>query len=361
MSDEIMSDETMLNENQIELLITTCLTGKATDEEQQSLETWVHANPEHLRYYQDFVNIWQVTHPAFDPAGIDVAQAEKKLRKRISETNAVQKLWIYWQRVAAILLIPLLLWSAYRYVDNRQADSFQESTEYQELKSPCGMFSRVELPDGTKVWLNGGSSLKYPLTFRQGKRQVFLEGEGYFEVHSDRKNPFVVKTSQMTLTATGTAFNIDACATDSMTAVTMVDGAVEVAFGKGASMTLKPGDRALYNSQTHKGSVVKTDPYKWYAWKDGQMIFRDDPLYYVFKRLEQTFNVEIILKDGEIAGELYRASFRGESMDEILRLLEMSAPIRFVKRERGKTTDLYYEKRRIEVYKRKPAKAGTTS
>jgi hypothetical protein len=77
--------------------------------------------------------------------------------------------------------------------------------------------------------------------------------------------------------------------------------------------------------------------------------------------LEQTFNVEIILKDGEIAGELYRASFRDESLDEILRLLEMSAPIRFVQRERGKTADQYYEKQRIEVYKRKPGKAGSTS
>jgi ferric-dicitrate binding protein FerR (iron transport regulator) len=356
-----MSDEIMLNENQIELLMTACLTGKATGQEQQLLETWVHENPEHLRYYQDFVNIWQVTHPAFDPAGIDVSKAEKKIRKRISGTKAVQKLWVYWQRVAAIMLIPLLLWSVYRYVDNH-ADPLPEETGYQELKSPRGMFSRTELPDGTNVWLNGGSSLKYPLKFRQGRRQVFLEGEGYFEVHSDRENPFVVKTGQMTLTATGTAFNIEAYAADSMTAVTMVDGVIDVVFGKAAPVTLNPGERALYNSQTLKGSVIQTDPYKWYAWKDGQMIFRSDPLCYVFKRLEQMFNVEIILKDGEIAGELYRASFKDESLDEILRLLEMSAPIRFVQRERSQTADQYYETQRIEVYKRnRPKKTESLS
>jgi ferric-dicitrate binding protein FerR (iron transport regulator) len=344
----------MLNENQIELLITACLTGQATGEERQALHTWIHATPEHLHYYQDFVNIWQGTHPAFDPEGIDVGKAEYKVIDRISETSVVKKLWTYWQHIAAVMLLPLLLLSAYLLVD-RQTDAPDEEIIYQELKSPHGMFSQVDLPDGTKAWLNGGSSLTYPVKFQQGQRHVFLEGEGYFEVHSDKKNPFVVKTSQITLTATGTKFNVDAYATDSLTAVTMVEGIVDVAFGKATPVTLKPGERALYNNQTLKGAVLKTDPYKWYAWKDGRMIFRDDPLQYVFKRLEQTFNVNITIKDAAIADALYRATFEDEPLDEILRLLEMSAPIRFVHPKRTQNASQLYEKQQIEVYKRKPA------
>ncbi|MDR0843617.1 MAG: FecR domain-containing protein [Tannerella sp.] len=343
----------MLNENQIELLITACLTGKATGEEQHILDTWVHANPEHLRYYQDFVNIWQVTHPAFDPEGIDVVKAGKRMNKKISETNVVKKIWVYWQRAAAIVLIPLLLLSVYLFVNDR-ADTY-EATEYQELKTPHGMYSLIDLPDGSKVWLNGGSSLKYPLKFRQGQRQVSLGGEGYFEVQSDRKNPFVVKTAQMTLTATGTAFNVEAYATDSMTAVTMANGVVDIAFGQAAPVALKPGERALYNNHTQKDTILKTETYKWYAWKDGLMIFRNDPLSYVFKRLEQTFNVEIILKDVKIADEPCRATFEDESLDEILRLLGMSSPIRFVQLKRTQNANHTYEKQQIEVYKRKSA------
>jgi ferric-dicitrate binding protein FerR (iron transport regulator) len=346
----------MLNENQIELLITACLTGKATGHEQQLLDTWVHADSEHLRYYQDFVNLWQLTHPAFDPKEIDVTKAGQRMNKKISETGIVKKTWIYWQRAAAIVLIPLLLLSAYLFVNDRTAT--YEATEYQELKTPHGMYSRIDLPDGSQVWLNGGSSLRYPSKFRQGQRQVSLTGEGYFEVHSDKKNPFVVKTAQMTLTATGTKFNVEAYATDSLTAVTMAGGVVEVIFGTTDSLILKPGERAFYNNQTQKETVLKTDPYKWYAWKDGQMIFRNDPLQYVFKRLEQTFNVEIILKDGEIANELYRASFRDESLDEILKLLEMSAPIRFVQLKRTQDANQSYEKQQIEVYRRKLAKVN---
>jgi ferric-dicitrate binding protein FerR (iron transport regulator) len=344
----------MLNENQIELLITACLTGKATGEEQLLLRTWVHATPEHLRYYQDFVNIWQGTHPAFDPERIDVLKAEKQVVARISETRLVKKLWHYWQHIAAFMLIPLLALSVYLLV-NQRTNVPDEEIVYQELKSPHGMFSQVDLPDGTKVWLNGGSALKYPVKFRPGQRHVFLEGEGYFEVRSDKKNPFVVKTAQMTLTATGTKFNVDAYMTDSMTAVTMVEGIVDIAFGKATSITLNPGERALYNNLTLKESVFKTDPYKWYAWKDGLMIFRDDPLQYVFKRLEQTFNVYVVIKDATIADERYRATFEDESLDEILRLLEMSAPIRFVQPKRTQNANHYYEKQQIEVYKRKPA------
>jgi ferric-dicitrate binding protein FerR (iron transport regulator) len=298
--------------------------------------------------------LWQITHPAFDPEGIDVAKAGERIRKKIAKTPPVYRLWIYWQRFAAIALVPLLSLAACFLFADREPDVY-DGTEYQELKSPCGTFSQIDLPDGTKVWLNGGSRLRYPMKFRPGGRQVFLEGEGYFEVRSDRENPFVVQTEHMTLTAVGTSFNVEAFAADSLTAVTMSGGVADAAFGKAAPVTLNDGDRLVYNSRTSKGTLAKTEPYKWHAWKDGQMIFRNDPLGYVFKRLEQTFNVNIVVRDQALAEELYRASFEDESLAEILRLLEMSAPIRFVRIKRTLTADNRYEKQRIEVYRRKPA------
>ncbi|MDR1455432.1 MAG: DUF4974 domain-containing protein [Tannerella sp.] len=347
----------MLNEHQIERLIAAYLGGNTTGEEQLELEEWVSESPEHLRYYREFANLWQVTHPAFDPEGIDVAKAGARIRKKIAQTPPAHRIWICWQRFAAIALVPLLLLSVYFSRPSgagREPDAGEEA-EYQELKSPYGTFSRIGLPDGSSVWLNGGGRLKYPLKFRPGERRVFLEGEGYFEVRADLKNPFVVHAGQMTLTATGTSFNVEAFAADSLTAVTMAGGMANAAFGKAAPVTLNGGDRLVYNSLTSRGTLAKTEPYKWYAWKDGQMIFRNDPLQYVFKRLEQTFNVEIALRDRALAGELYRASFGDESLDEILRLLEMSAPLRFVQVKRTRTADNRYEKQRIEVYRRKPA------
>lgn len=343
----------MTDKDQIQLIITAYLSGKATAEERRELEEWVQQSPDNNRYFQEARNIWQVMHPAFIPSEIDVIEAEKNIFSNIARTkrNITRTLLVYWQRVAAILVIPLLIFSAYLYL-NRDVD-LSDTIEYQEVRSPHGTFSEVRLPDGTNVWLNGGSSLRYPLAFRKGERDVFLNGEGYFEVHSDKKNPFVVKTNQITLQATGTAFNIEAYDSDSITAVTMVNGKIDVIFGNSSPVAMAPGERASFNNLTRECLIMQTDPYKWYAWKDGLMIFRDDPLSYVFKRVGLTFNVNIDLKDPSLANAPYRATFEYESLDEILRLLEMSAPLQFKHNKRIKSKDNSYEKQTIEVYKRK--------
>ena len=90
-----------------------------------------------------------------------------------------------------------------------------------------------------------------------------------------------------------------------------------------------PGERASFNNLTKQCLIAKTDPYKWYAWKDGLMIFRDDPLEFVFKKIGQTFNVNITVRDSAIAKQLYRATFEHESLDEMLNLLKLTAPIQY--------------------------------
>lgn len=343
----------MTDKDQIQSIITAFLSGKATAEECRKLEDWVRQSPDNDRYYQEIRNIWQVMHPAFIPSEINVFEAEKKVLANIATTrrNIARILVIYWQRIAAILVIPLLIVCTYLFLE--KDNGVYDAIEYQEVKSPHGTFSEVRLPDGTNVWLNGGSTLKYPLTFRKGERNVFLSGEGYFEVHSDKENPFIVKTDQITLRATGTAFNVEAYGSDSITAVTMVNGKIDVAFGSSSPVAMVPGERASFNNLTKQCLIAKTDPYKWYAWKDGLMIFRDDPLSYVFKRLGLTFNVNIELKDPSLANAPYRATFEYESLDEILRLLEMSAPLHFKQNKRVKDKDNTYEKQTIEVFKRK--------
>ena len=130
----------------------------------------------------------------------------------------------YWQQVAAILLLPLLILSAYLYF--KPASQIAET--YQELFTPYGTWSVVNLPDGSKVWLNAGSSLKYPTQFNDKQRVVSMQGEAYFEVESDKEHPFIVKTKQLTVEATGTAFNVNAYAPDHVAAVTLVKGKVAV-------------------------------------------------------------------------------------------------------------------------------------
>lgn len=343
----------MIEKDYIQPLITAFLSGNATDGERRELEEWVKQSPDNNRYFQEMRNVWQAMNPAFNPSEINVFEAEKNILANIAATerNVVRVVLLYWQRIAAIIVIPLLVLCTYFYL-NKNSSQYN-AIEYQEVKSPHGTFSEVCLPDGTHVWLNGGSSLRYPLVFRKGKREVFLKGEGYFEVEADKENPFVVETGRITLRATGTAFNIEAYNNDSITAVTMVKGKVDVAFGNSSPVVMIPGERASFNNLTKQCLIAKTDPYKWYAWKDGLMIFRDDPLSYVFKRLGQTFNVNIDLRDTTLANAPYRATFEYESLDEILRLLRMSAPLSFKQNKRVKDKNNIYEKQTVEVYRAK--------
>lgn len=342
----------MTHTTKIDFIIAACLADKATKEEAEYLENWIKVSPDNLQYYQECLNIWQLAHPAFGLKTIDVSSAEKKVMKQINKTSVFIRFFVYWQRIAAVLVIPLFIMCVY-FLVNKSAEMYSE-IDYQEIKAPHGTFSQIKLPDGTDVWLNGGSSLKYPILFKHGERKVVLNGEGYFEVRADKENPFIVETRALRLVATGTAFNIEAYEKDSLTAVTMVIGKVDVTFNRSAPIALKPGERANYNNVTNKCKIIPTEPYKWYAWKDGLMIFRDDPLEYVFKRLGQTFNVDIQIKDSGIANALYRATFEEESLEQILHLLELTAPIRFELHARGKLANNYFEKQRIEVYKRSP-------
>ena len=309
-------------------------------EEIKVLDDWISATPENYRSFLSQKNVWEVSHPAFNPEEIDVDNAHRKVMEQILHPNQPvsvrPKLSFlhYWQQVAAILLLPLLILSAYLYF--KPASQIAET--YQELFTPYGTWSVVNLPDGSKVWLNAGSSLKYPTQFNDKQRVVSMQGEAYFEVESDKEHPFIVKTKQLTVEATGTAFNVNAYAPDHVAAVTLVAGSGQLCFNRRSNE--KNVD--LYN-------VNKTNTYKWCSWKDGILIFRDDPLEYVFKRLGQTYNVEFILKDAELGKYSYKATFEGESLNEILRLLEMSAPIRCKEVSNRNTNNEKFEKQRIEV------------
>lgn len=295
--------------------------------------------------------MWEVSHPAFNPEEIDVDSAHRKVMEQILHPNQPvsvrPKLSFlhYWQQVAAILLLPLLILSAYLYF--KPASQIAET--YQELFTPYGTWSVVNLPDGSKVWLNAGSSLKYPTQFNDKQRVVSMQGEAYFEVESDKEHPFIVKTKQLTVEATGTAFNVNAYAPDHVAAVTLVKGKVAVTLDQKKTISLSPGEKIDYNLATSLYNVNKTNTYKWCSWKDGILIFRDDPLEYVFKRLGQTYNVEFILKDAELGKYSYKATFEGESLNEILRLLEMSAPIRCKEVSNRNSNNEKFEKQRIEV------------
>lgn len=342
------------SEHPIEQLAASYLSGNASPEEKEKLEAWIRANEANRRYYQQLKNIWEAGRPAFPTGQIDTEKAARRVMSRIKKRAAwYESAFVcYWQRIAAVLLLPLIGSTVYLYVETQGNRQPSLPAPLQEITVPYGTHARITLPDSSQVWLNAGSTLRYPAFFPAGsERKVDLRGEGYFEVKADAQHPFIVHTPRLTVTATGTAFNVNAYETDSVTAVTLTEGKVRIALGKTPAFALAPGEQVLYNQVANRYRIQQTDPYKWYAWKDGRLVFRDDPLEYVFKRIGRTFNVDIRIEDATLGRHVYRATFENESLDEILRLLQMTAPIAYDRPDREKSADNSYKKQYIRVYR----------
>jgi transmembrane sensor len=336
-------------DSSIDKLIAKLFSGNISPDERKILSGWLNDQPDNKVYFNQMQNIWQVSHPAFDPETINVANAEQVVLKKIGEKRRQRlPLLVWFQRVAAVIILPLIAFSVYLYL---KQSTITPETAYQEVFSPNGVRSIINLPDGSKVWLNSGSKLKFPVAFTDGERDVFLSGEAYFEVHADKRNPFIVETKNLKVKATGTAFNVEAYSLDTIVSVTLVHGKVNVKMSNSEKIDLTPNQKLSFHPHLKNYSLADIDPYKTCAWKDGVLAFRDDRLDYVFKKISQMYNVDIDIKNSEIASQLYRATFQGESLDEILKLLKLSAPIHYKRTDRVKLPDGEYSIEKIEVYK----------
>ncbi len=163
------------------------------------------------------------------------------------------------------------------------------------------MVAAVNLPDGTKVWLNSRSYLKHPTRFTGNTRDVVLNGEAYFSVHKDKSKRFTVSTPfDIKAEVLGTEFNMEAYAADSSVRTTLVSGSIRLSFlddnQKHKSFLMKPNEEFTYNQYTKKVKVDKPYIPTQTSWKDGLVVFRNTPFNEALKVLSKRFNVEFIVK-----------------------------------------------------------------
>lgn len=192
---------------------------------------------------------------------------------------------------------------------------------YNKLSTPRGGQFRVVLPDGTKVWLNSASSLRYPMAFTGKERIVELEGQGYFEVAQNAEQPFKVKANEMEVQVLGTHFDIMAYADENTVNTTLLEGAVQVKEGNTARL-LKPGQQAILKS--HVFSVQEADVKRVIAWKNGLFVFNDMALPAILREVARWYDVEIVYETTP-GTELYGGGLaRNLHLSNVLTLLEGS-------------------------------------
>ncbi len=305
-----------------EAVLLRYFSGQLAADEQQAVKRWLDRSEENRKTGRDVCRLCLSADALATIRSVNSRQALKRVKKRI---RPARHTFIYKvQRIAAILFVPLLLASLWFLLK-------KEPVRYVELRTNPGMVATVDLPDGSRVWLNSETTFRHPAEFTGSIREVELDGEAYFSVQKNKKR-FIVHTSQQVKAEVlGTEFNIEAYRNSDCVTTTLVSGSVRLAYrGENnveKSVTMKPDERVVYDLQTKSVEVSKPYIPTQVAWKDGIAVFRNTPFKEVLHILGKRFNVEFVVKNPALYDNSFTGPFEGQHLQLILEHFRLSSGI----------------------------------
>ncbi len=274
-------------------------------------------------------------------------EESKSLKKSFMISESLKAI----SRIAAVLCLIIL---TYMLINGDHLIPATSEVAWSKIYAPLGTRTVFYLPDGSTGWLNSDSYLEFPTDFRGKTRKVNLIGEAFFEVKTDPQKPFIVSGPENEVIAHGTKFNVMAYPGEEEIRVTLVEGNVDVlcrSEGKSGHMIkLEPDQMCVYDLVTSTGRVEKVNAEKIVSWKEGKLVFRNENFEEVVKRINRWYNVNLVIQDEVLKSYKYMATFEDETLDEVLKLLKISAPIDYRDIGRKVHEDGTYGKREIILY-----------
>ena len=358
----------------IDIILLSKYLNKETDaEETLQVIHWAEASTEHKAILEKLQKAWNI---ATSGAGIqewDVQKSKAQFLLKLIQyesTTAINRsnpFTISWRSIKTIIgyaavilvLIGLPSYFIYQHFIRETNDSLTDKS-FTLITAPKGSKSVLVLADGSKVWLNAGSSLKYGANFNKKDREVILDGEAYFDIAKNKSKPFLVHTSKITLRVLGTAFNVKSYNEENTVETTLIRGAVNVEKnekdGSTSNYSLKPNQKAIYNkakdeikfydladkttTSKEKTPLVngtskaedKTEPVSTLveqdiSWKDGYFLVFDETLENIMTKIERRFDLKIEFKNEEIKKLRYSGKIKETTPEQILEALKITSPI----------------------------------
>lgn len=339
-------------------IIVRFLLNEASEEDLQLLEDWISSDPEHHSYFEQIRDIWNSIELENELDEKKVQADLKSVLDRIeaktednktskSKTRILSSNWLY--RAAAVFILGF---AASWFVFQGPISNEKGETVYNDIETPKGSSTIINLPDGSKIWLNAGSKLRYPQNFAKNKRSVFLEGEAFFDVAKDKNRQFLVKTSELTVKVFGTKFNVKSYPDENAVETTLVEGSISIrknamngeAFGK--EIKMEPNQRiVLYKAQEkstptesqarkienvpeRKAKLVlskRIDTNRFTSWKDGQLIIKSEPMIKLAVTLERKYNVKIHFEDEEIKHFKFTGTINNETIEQMMEAIKLAS------------------------------------
>lgn len=264
------------------------------------------------------------------------------LEKEVIWKKVQQQLWRYsirtvgmkmirnWQQMAALVVVALLFTGLGIYLGSASPHSMEELSVAVEN----GQKAKVNLPDGSHVWLNSASELSYSPDFGTKERKVMLRGEAYFEVESDSKHPFIVETGEhLQITATGTKFNVKSYPGESIATATLLEGKI-LARQEAVSYILVPYDKISFNKLNKKFSVSRIRRKdEVLCWMTDRFVFNNETLEEITKTLERMYNVDFLFRSESLKKITYSGTVKNNSLENVLMLISTAAPVSYQLRD----------------------------
>ncbi|UEG55182.1 DUF4974 domain-containing protein [Mucilaginibacter daejeonensis] len=213
------------------------------------------------------------------------------------------------------------------YKFDNKGNSVDDTVSFNTITTPKGGQYQINLPDGSQVWLNAASSLKFPIRFGRRDRKVTLTGEGYFEVAHNAKKPFTVMTADQQVMVLGTRFNINSYRDNAGILTTLLEGSVRVTEA-GFGQMIKPGEQA--ESSATGINVSRVEAEDAIAWKNGLFVYNDQDLESIMKQVARWYNVQVVFEDANVKKQLYSGSLsRFKDLSQLLEVLEATGSVHF--------------------------------
>lgn len=350
----------MKQQNKLWLLMGKQLSSGLSDSEITELEDLLAENPELWYSYellQSIISLDDVPESFIQEfkslldkkGGVDevnlLLQSQLNQEVNVQTGDRYKRMITY---ASAALITGVLLWFGVSFVKNTEIKQ-EDSVAMNEIVAPKGSKTKIILVDGTSIWLNAGSRLKYPKNFSMENREVYLVGEGYFEVIHNDQYSFVVHTTNADIVDLGTTFNVKAYEESSTTETTLIEGSLEVVLKDKTAkrILIKPNEKVVLQNKLLKDlkskdinlektfevttvvPYVKTNDIVETAWIADKLIFRDQKFQDLALEMERKFNVKIYIKDKKINNYYLTGIFYNENIVEALKLLQFIAPFKY--------------------------------
>ena len=354
-------------------LIEKYLQNELNDSEKEELANWVKSNQKNNHYFSQLKNIWLFSGINKTDNNIDLekefeiiklklgdAENHNKPRYKLYKQNKYSKTIInYILKVAAFVLLFYSIGLTILHINDKK-------TEYNEVTTRRGEKSQLVLSDGTTIWLNSETKIKYPSRLKSNNINIYLDGEAYFNVTKKKNRKYIINTSMLNIEVLGTCFNVKSYPDEDIIETTLEKGSVLINPNKkqgksNQSIILNPNQKATFIKNSEKINITKIsspdkssnqEPHKielkekvtikprlivskqidtelYTSWKDGRMVFRKESFFNLSKKMERWYDVQIIILDDELKDWKYTGIFEKETIEQALEALSMSMSFQY--------------------------------